>query len=101
MPLIGPGRRMMRRRAVVGAAAVGGAAYYAGKKRTESSAREADQQARLEELEAQGQAPAPAAAAPAAEQGYAEELEQLAKLHEEGILTDEEFNAKKKEILGL
>ena len=28
-------------------------------------------------------------------------LEKLAKLHEEGILTDEEFDAKKKEILGL
>ena|SRR5262245_51096508 len=102
MPLIGPGRRMMRRRAVVGAAAVGGAAYYAGKKRTESSAREADQEARLEGLESQGQAPAPAPAAPAAgNEGYVDELEQLAKLHEEGILTDEEFDAKKKEILGL
>ena len=101
MPLIGPGRRMMRRRAVVGAAAVGGAAYYAGKKRSEAGDREADQEARLEELEAQGSAPAAAPAAPAAEGGYVDELEQLAKLHEEGILTDEEFDAKKKEILGL
>ena len=100
MPLIGPGRRMMRRRAVVGAAAVGGAAYYTGKKRSESSEREADQEARLDDLEAQGQEPAPAAAAPA-DASYVDELEQLARLHEEGILTDEEFEAKKKEILGL
>ena len=92
---------MMRRRAVVGAAAVGGAAYYAGKKRTEAGQREADQEARLEELEAQGQAPPPAPAAPAAGEGYVDELEQLAKLHEEGVLTDEEFDAKKKEILGI
>jgi hypothetical protein len=30
-----------------------------------------------------------------------DELEKLAELHNEGILTDEEFAAKKKEILGL
>jgi len=42
----------------------------------------------------------PQAAAPA-EQDYTEELAQLAKLHEQGVLTDEEFAAKKKEILGI
>jgi hypothetical protein len=41
--------------------------------------------------------PAPAAA----ESDYTEELAQLAKLHEQGVLTDEEFAAKKKEILGI
>ena len=30
-----------------------------------------------------------------------EQLEKLAKLKEEGILTEEEFQAKKKQILGL
>lgn len=45
-------------------------------------------------------APAPAAAAPAAPD-YAAELEQLAALKQQGILTDEEFEAKKKQILGL
>jgi len=29
------------------------------------------------------------------------ELERLAQLHEEGVLTDEEFEAKKKELLDL
>ena len=32
---------------------------------------------------------------------YFAELEKLADLHERGILTDEEFEAKKKEVLGL
>ena len=43
-------------------------------------------------------APAPAAAA---QPDYTDELAQLAKLHEQGVLTDEEFAAKKKEILGI
>jgi len=30
-----------------------------------------------------------------------DEIAKLAKLHEQGVLTDEEFSAKKKEILGL
>ena len=51
-------------------------------------------------------APAAAAvpAAPAAATGsgdYMEELQKLASLHDAGILTDEEFNAKKAQILGL
>ncbi len=37
----------------------------------------------------------------AAEPDYAAELEQLAKLKQQGILTDEEFEAKKKQILGI
>ncbi len=34
------------------------------------------------------------------ESDYLDELEKLAELHEKGILTDEEFLAKKKELLG-
>jgi hypothetical protein len=30
-----------------------------------------------------------------------DELERLAQLHEEGVITDEEFEAKKKELLDL
>ena len=44
--------------------------------------------------------PAPAPA-PAAEPDLATQLQQLAQLHEQGILTDEEFSAKKAQILGL
>jgi hypothetical protein len=43
-------------------------------------------------------AQAPAAAPPAP---YVQELEQLAGLRDKGILTEEEFQAKKKQLLGL
>jgi HAMP domain-containing protein len=50
-------------------------------------------------------APEPApqhAPAPAAEGAdYVEELQKLAKLKEQGILSEEEFQAKKKQILGI
>lgn len=45
------------------------------------------------------QAPPPQAAP--AEPDMTEQLQDLAKLHEQGILTDEEFAAKKKEILDI
>lgn len=45
-------------------------------------------------------APAPASSAPA-EPDYTAELEKLARLNKEGVLTDEEFAAKKKQLLGL
>ena len=45
-------------------------------------------------------AEAPPAAAPA-EPDYMAELEQLGQLKAQGILTDEEFEAKKKQILGI
>jgi hypothetical protein len=42
------------------------------------------------------------ATAPAApEPGYVGELERLAKLRDQGILSDDEFEAKKKQILGI
>ena len=46
---------------------------------------------------------AQAAAAPAApaEPDYAAELEKLAQLKNQGILSEEEFEAKKKQILGI
>jgi membrane protease subunit (stomatin/prohibitin family) len=42
-----------------------------------------------------------AAAAAPAEPDYAAELEKLAQLKNQGILSDEEFEAKKKQILGI
>jgi predicted Zn-dependent peptidase len=57
-----------------------------------------DQAAYDEQLAAQQTAaPQPAPAAP----DYMAELEQLAQLRDQGILTPEEFEAKKKQILGL
>jgi hypothetical protein len=43
---------------------------------------------------------APVAAAPAQDDSVAQ-LQQLAQLKEQGILTQEEFDAKKKQILGI
>ena len=45
-------------------------------------------------------APGPAPAAPA-EPDYTAELQKLASLHEQGIIDDAEFDAKKKQILGI
>jgi Short C-terminal domain len=42
-----------------------------------------------------------AGSGPAAEPDYAAELEQLAQLKTQGIITEEEFEAKKKQILGI
>jgi len=46
-------------------------------------------------------APAPAAAPPPAQMDYAEELQKLAELKAAGVINDEEFEAKKKQILGI
>lgn len=54
--------------------------------------------------QAQPEAAAPEAAAPAAASGqpdYVAELQELAKLRDAGILTPEEFEAKKAQILGI
>lgn len=45
--------------------------------------------------------PAPAAPASAGQPDPTVQLQQLAVLHEQGILTDEEFSAKKAQVLGL
>jgi hypothetical protein len=49
----------------------------------------------------QQQAAPPPAAAPAEEPDYMAELQQLAQLRDQGILTPEEFEAKKKQLLGI
>jgi hypothetical protein len=46
-------------------------------------------------------APAPAQPATAAEADYIEEVRKLAGLKEAGIIADEEFEAKKRQLLGL
>ena len=57
-----------------------------------------DQAAYDQQMAAQQQA---AAAAAPAEPDYAAELEKLAQLKNQGILSEEEFEAKKKQILGI
>lgn len=85
-----------RRRPIARAAVVGGAAYYGGKKHAEHQARDADEEARIDELEAQ-QAPPAEAEAPA--EDPMEKLKQLGELHDQGILTDAEFEVQKQKIL--
>lgn len=92
---------MMRRRGpglVRVAATTAVVAGTAGAVRHRQDNKYANQDAAAEQQYAE--APAPAAAAPA-EADYMAELEQLAQLKQQGILTDEEFEAKKKQILGL
>ena len=101
---------MRRRRPLLRAAAVGGGAYMAGKHRANSQAEQAqyqqDQDDRISNLEAQQAPPAPApppAAAPApaaASSPMIDQLNQLAALHTQGVLSDEEFAAAKAKLLG-
>ena len=96
-----------RRRPLLRAAAVGGGAYAYGKHR------ERMQSEQQEDAYAQGQqdasaapapAPAPAPAAAASSGITAQDTQRLAelgKLHEQGVLTDEEFSAEKAKILGI
>jgi len=46
-------------------------------------------------------APPPAAPAAPAQPAYVAELEQLGRLKEQGLITDDEYEAKKKQILGI
>jgi hypothetical protein len=78
------------------AAMVGGASYYAGKKVQEGREDDAERDARLADLESQQ------AAAPPAASGGGDMIEQLSKLgqlHEQGVLTDAEFDAQKQKLL--
>ena len=91
------------------AAAVGGGAYMAGKhnanRQAEQSQYQQDQDDRISNLEAQQAPPtaAPPAAAPApaaATSPMIDQLNQLAALHTQGVLSDEEFAAAKAKLLG-
>jgi membrane protease subunit (stomatin/prohibitin family) len=91
---------MRRRRPLMRAAMVGGAAYAVGKHAQRGDDREGDQEARLQELEAQQYA---APAAPMAPSGgptdIAANLAQLKSLLDQGALTQAEFDAAKQKLL--
>jgi hypothetical protein len=85
-----------RRRPLMRAAMVGGAGYYAGKKIQEGREADADRDARLDDVETQH------AAAPAAggmSNDMIDQLGKLGQLHEQGVLTDDEFAAQKQKLL--
>ena len=94
-----PRRPLMR---VAAGAATATVAYKAGQRRTQQNQYNDQAQAAYAQTQAAPPqaAPAPAAPAPAPADSTAE-LERLAKLHESGALTDEEFAAAKSKLLGL
>lgn len=124
-------RRMRRRILIGGAVLLAGAAGYGAYKlsqkdvdkieeHTGQSAEELSEEdlvAAMEELgiqsieldendqaiirDAQAEGTTAAGAGSGSEPDYLDELERLAKLRDQGVLTDEEFSAKKKQLLGL
>ena len=90
---------MRRRRPLMRAAMVGGVAYHAGKRVQEGREEDYDRDQRIAELEAQQATNAPAAAPAAAPQVDIEQLEKLAQLKDQGILTQAEFDVQKAKLL--
>jgi hypothetical protein len=71
-----------------------------GRRRAEGEQQQAEQEQRLEGVETQQQAAAPAAAPSGGISSEAvQKLQELGKLHEQGVLTDEEFSAQKGRLL--
>jgi hypothetical protein len=101
---------MRRRRPLLRAAAVGGGAYMVGKHNANRQAEQEqyaqEQDDRISNLEAQqaqpasAPPPAPAPAPAAAPSPMIDQLNQLAALHQQGVLSDEEFAAAKAKLLG-
>jgi hypothetical protein len=85
---------MRRRRPLMRAAMVGGAGYYAGKKMQEGREEDAYRDARIDQLEAQQPAPAGGMSDSSIDQ-----LQKLGQLHDQGVLTDAEFEVQKQKIL--
>jgi uncharacterized protein with von Willebrand factor type A (vWA) domain len=92
-----------RRRPLLRAAAVGGTAYAvgrsSGRQREQQEQAEDEQDQRISDLEQQQAPPAPAPQVPA-QSSMLDQLNQLATLHQQGTLTDEEFAAAKAKLLG-
>src|SRR5215813_6780677 len=96
----------VRRRPLLRAAVVGGGAYAAGRhmanKANQQAAYDADQDDQISQLQQQQgqyqQGPPPAA--PAAGPSMADQLQQIAALHQQGVLSDDEFAAAKAKLLG-
>ena len=111
-------RRRRRRRIIVGGAvllAVGGAAYgaYTGKDADDLSEEElidAMDKLGIKKLELTDEDKAAIeyeesspveSAAPAAQESYIDELEKLADLRDRGVISEEDFEKKKQQLLGL
>ena len=97
MPLMRRGPGLVR-----GAARVGVAAGVAGRVRHHQDQKWAaqDQPAEQQQAPPPPQAPPAPQAAPAGGD-YTAELEKLAKLRDEGVISAEDFDAKKQQLLGI
>ena len=95
-----------RRRPLLRAAVVGGGAYVAGRsmgRRAEQRQQvEEEQNQRISDVEQQQAPPAPQEQAPdtAATSPMIDQLNQLATLHQQGVLSDDEFTAAKAKLFG-
>ncbi len=93
-----------RRRPLLRAAVVGGGAYVAGKsaarRQDANASQEASQDQQQQDQQQAAPVPTQRPAEPAAQSPMMEQLDQLAGLHKQGVLTDEEFAAAKAKVLG-
>ena len=87
---------MRRRRPLMRAAMVGTAGYVAGKRIQEGREEDAYRDARMDELEARQASPPPAGGM---SDNSIEQLQKLGQLHDQGVLTDAEFEVQKQKIL--
>ena len=93
----------MRRRPLARAAVIGGGAYVAGRsmgRRAEQQGQAEDEQnERISDLEQQAAPPPASQQAPAASSPMVDQLNQLAALHQQGVLSDDEFTTAKAKLL--
>ena len=87
---------LRRRRPLLRAAAIGGAGYMAGKK---MGGRDGGAQGDGYEEPQAAAAPAPPAPPSGISNDAIARLKQLAELRDQGVLTEEEFNAQKQKVL--
>jgi hypothetical protein len=95
---------MRRRRPLMRAAMVGGVAYHAGKRVQEGREEDAYRDAQIADLQAQqaaAAAPPPAAPAGGMTDETINQLKQLGELKDQGILSEDEFEAQKRKLLGM
>jgi 3-keto-L-gulonate-6-phosphate decarboxylase len=85
----------VRRRPLMRAAVVGGVAYHAGKRAQEG--RDADEQEQQQAMQQQADA-APAPAGGITDDAI-EQIQKLGELKEQGLITDDEFEAQKRKLL--
>ena len=91
--------RMRRRRPLMRAAMVGGVAYHAGKRSQQGADDDYERDERLAQLEAQQAQQAQQPSGGGMNDNMIEQLGKLGQLHEQGVLTDAEFEVQKQKLL--